>query len=77
MEPPGDTVVETGYLGAIKRYCSDTRVRWNHQEIFQCGAIMRHFSDAREPTGDKVRYSYLLFLVAYVNLVTISKSTDS
>ena len=38
---------------------------------------MKHFSDAREPTGDKVRYSYLLFLVAYVNLVTISKSTDS
>ena len=38
---------------------------------------MRHFSDAREPKGDKVRYSYLLFLVAYVNLVTISKSTDS
>ena len=34
VEPPGDTVVETGYLGAIKRYCSDTRVRWSHQEIF-------------------------------------------
>ena len=40
---------------------------WSHHD----------FSDAREPTGDKVRYSYLLFLAAYVNLVTISKSTDS
>ena len=38
---------------------------------------MRHFSDAREPTGDKFRYSYLLFLIAYVNLVMKSKSTDS
>ena len=38
---------------------------------------MRHFSDTREPTGDKVRKSYLLFLVAYVSLVTINKSIYS
>lgn len=72
MEPLRDTVVTLGYGGATRRYFSDTRVL-----LEKCGAIMRHFSDAREPTGDKVRYSYLLFLVAYVNLVTISKSTDS
>ena len=72
MEPLRDTVVTPGHGGATRRYYSATRVL-----LEKCGAIMRHFNDAREPTGDKVRYSYLLFLVAYVNLVTISKSTDS
>ena len=69
MEPLRDTVVTLGYGGATRRYFSDTRVL-----LEKCGAIM---SGAREPTGDKVGSSYLLFLVAYVNLVSISKSTDS
>ena len=55
-----------GYGEATRRYYSDTRVL-----LEKCGAIMRHFSDTREPTGDKVRKNYLLFLVAYVSLVTI------
>ena len=72
MEPLRDTVVTLGYGGATSRYYSDIRVL-----LKKCGAIMRHFSDAREPTGNKVWYSYLLFLLAYVNLVTIVKSTES
>ena len=50
MEPLRDTVVTLGYGGATRRYFSDTRVL-----LEKCGAIMRHFSDATEPTGDKVR----------------------